>query len=1247
MKNRKIGKRILIPFIALALVIAELYIPQIIHASTISENEFASKIASLKSIYRDREYWNGYNSVGYDGTGNVKCKCSVSCSGSCSCDCGKFYLNGIKYGGQCYGFANKMAYLIFGSIPDYSGSSWTKSTSVSAYYAGDYVRINNDRHSIFITKVSGSTVTYVDCNNAGPCMVKWDRTISISDLKAKTTYVRHLPGNTLTGGGDINPQPANLTPDSRFSGYTPFNAYTIATGNISVCDENGTTLSGRYITGSTDLCVVEEVYTNGLCRVKYPSSASSSGYFTAYTQISNFISNPAPSGWTANKSYTAYRRADMSQTIGSVDPGDSCLKVSQSGSNIQVIYPCPAGHKMGWVRDEVTPDANPNWRTPVKAYTISTGHVSVYSSPGGSIESGRYIDGATDLCTIEEIYNNGWCRVSYPISSGTRTAYVPMSEFTPSSSTNNWTATGSSPAYRRSSGGETIGTLDEGDDCVKVAEENGRTQIEYPVTGTNYYKLGWIDTPSNSPIFAWDSLKGGIYSLEVSGWTFDKDEVNTALKVLVYIDDKFVGTLDANRERVDVNNVYGCGNNHGFYGKFNVSGAGKKKVRLVAQNIGGGADTDMGTREVDVKGDITPPSITDVKVIDIDSTGYTVTCKVTDENGIEKVQFPTWTLANGKDDLFENWSDNSAASGRKEGDYYTYRVEIAAHNYEVGEYATHIYAYDIYGNVKDVVCNAEVPVAVEAVFLEKSLITMASINEEKELVANILPSGASDQSLSWKSSNTDVVTVKDGIIKAVGVGKATIIVTSNNGCTDSCDVEVTLSKQETPPPVTVTPYVPTIPSATPVDIALEGKLNVNFSNEKVYSGDVFEVELGVKDNPGFSTLKAILSYDESVLELVELKNSGYLESMMQAVPQNGKCSILWDDSNDCKGDEVLAIAVFRVRKENQKINTEIGFDFGNDSYNWDEKVVSWKDAERINISIKNNNSTVGSELTDIPTQRPASPTDTSTGMPTETPTQVPIETPIDEIVTPEPTVAPRIENRIVLSGGSFWDSLIKVITFGLYDPDITVSIESTLGGKATIYYYVDRTGSNKVLNSEELDNISEWKKYKGTFALEEGKAVVYAKIVYEEKVYYVSSDGMNLVNDEKETAIPTIKPTPPKITKPTIDASTEETIKAPTHLDGINHVEKNSELEKTPISKAKMLRLSSVKCKRNSKYITGKVSVKGALISIKVGNKAFRKAIVKGKKFTFKTAKLKKMVKVTIKVTKTGYQQMKKVYKVK
>ena len=92
------------------------------------------------------------------------------------------------------------------------------------------------------------------------------------------------------------------------------------------------------------------------------------------------------------------------------------------------------------------------------------------------------------------------------------------------------------------------------------------------------------------------------------------------------------------------------------------------------------------------------PEIRDIKVTDISKDGYTVSCRATDESGIDRVQFPTWTDYNGRDDILPNWETNPAVAGTRNGDVFTYRVNISDHNYEQGTYHTHIYAFDRYGN---------------------------------------------------------------------------------------------------------------------------------------------------------------------------------------------------------------------------------------------------------------------------------------------------------------------------------------------------------------------------------------------------------------------------------------------------------------------------------------------------------------------------------------------------------------------
>lgn len=92
--------------------------------------------------------------------------------------------------------------------------------------------------------------------------------------------------------------------------------------------------------------------------------------------------------------------------------------------------------------------------------------------------------------------------------------------------------------------------------------------------------------------------------------------------------------------------------------------------------------------------------------------------------------------------------------------------------------------------------------------------------------------------------------------------------------------------------------------------------------------------------------------------------------------------------------------------------------------------------------------------------------------------------------------------------------------------------------------------------------------------------------------------------------------------------------------DGYNTV------SKTVTAKGTM-KLSKVKAKKGTKKVTGTLSVKKATVKVKVGKKKYKKATVKGKKFTFKTSKLKKGTTVKIKVTLKNYKTVTKTVKVK
>lgn len=86
----------------------------------------------------------------------------------------------------------------------------------------------------------------------------------------------------------------------------------------------------------------------------------------------------------------------------------------------------------------------------------------------------------------------------------------------------------------------------------------------------------------------------------------------------------------------------------------------------------------------------TPPVISNVKITNISSSGYNVSCTVTDD-AIDHVSFPSWSNANGQDDII--WHE-----GTVKGNTATVRINVSDHNGETGNYTTHIYAYDTSGN---------------------------------------------------------------------------------------------------------------------------------------------------------------------------------------------------------------------------------------------------------------------------------------------------------------------------------------------------------------------------------------------------------------------------------------------------------------------------------------------------------------------------------------------------------------------
>ena len=103
-----------------------------------------------------------------------------------------------------------------------------------------------------------------------------------------------------------------------------------------------------------------------------------------------------------------------------------------------------------------------------------------------------------------------------------------------------------------------------------------------------------------------------------------------------------------------------------------------------------GYESGASAGEVNVPEDTKGPEISNIRITEVSSGGYRVTCTVTDASGVARVKMPTWTEANGQDDLV--WHEATL-----NGNTATVYVKASDHKNEPGKYITHIYADDTKG----------------------------------------------------------------------------------------------------------------------------------------------------------------------------------------------------------------------------------------------------------------------------------------------------------------------------------------------------------------------------------------------------------------------------------------------------------------------------------------------------------------------------------------------------------------------
>lgn len=323
-----------------------------------------------------------------------------------------------------------------------------------------------------------------------------------------------------------------------------------------------------------------------------------------------------------------------------------------------------------------------------------------------------------------------------------------------------------------------------------------------------YHARNYENTTANNPVGAYDTAEGGINSVTVSGWAFDKDDISRGLDIHVYVGGP-AGSgapcylLSANKERKDVGNAYGVGNYHGFYGTVRTDRTGTQGIYLYAINVGGGTNTFLGSKTVNISKGNVPTGTFDTLRGDTESIN--ISGWAFDRDNVSKALdihvyiggpagsgAPCYIVRADK----ERRDVGNSYSGV--GNYHGYNADIKTN--KTGKQKVYVYAIDIesglgnplLGCKETTIKKKSETVPVQSVSVNKSNQMINKLNTRIQLSAKVSPDNAINKKIIWSSSDSSVATVDgNGIVTAKKNGTALIRATAQDGkAYDECLVKV-------------------------------------------------------------------------------------------------------------------------------------------------------------------------------------------------------------------------------------------------------------------------------------------------------------------------------------------------------------------------------------------------------------------------------------------------------------------------
>ena len=213
------------------------------------------------------------------------------------------------------------------------------------------------------------------------------------------------------------------------------------------------------------------------------------------------------------------------------------------------------------------------------------------------------------------------------------------------------------------------------------------------------YLKGYIyvgDPPSinNRPFHVLDTAQGGAGTIYVSGWAFDPDEPGKQLDMHIYINGNFVGALQANQSRPDVDEVYHTGAYHGYEGTIPLAGLnGTYSIDVAALDTQGGDPEWESSDPVSISLDTVKPTISGVNIDSVTKTSFRAIITATDNVIVESVKVPVWRKSVG---------GNGATWFNAQQSNATTWICNVSRGTEEQIYYGHVYAYDLQGNESSV-----------------------------------------------------------------------------------------------------------------------------------------------------------------------------------------------------------------------------------------------------------------------------------------------------------------------------------------------------------------------------------------------------------------------------------------------------------------------------------------------------------------------------------------------------------------